>query len=101
MLIQLSHHLSERTPFYSNLPKPKLDLLYDLRKGDTCNSFYLTTSNHAGTHVDAPRHFCQEGRSITEYHLSELVYSRPGLIHVPLMDCELIEPRHLEAAMDG
>jgi arylformamidase len=100
MLIQLSHHLSEQTPFYSSMPKPKLDQTYDLGKGDACNSFYLTTSNHAGTHVDAPRHFCRDGRSITDYDLSELVYSRSALIDLPLLDNELIEPRHLEAAVE-
>jgi arylformamidase len=99
MLIQLSHHLSEHTPFYSSLPKPELKQVYNLDKGDTCNSYYFTTSNHAGTHVDAPRHFCSEGRRITDYALSELVFSRPAVLDVPLLDGELIEPRHLEAAL--
>jgi kynurenine formamidase len=99
MLIRLSHPLSERTPFYSSLPKPRLEQIYDMRKGDVCNSFYLTTSNHAGTHVDAPRHFCSDGRDITDYDLSELVYSRPLVLDVPLADCDLIEPRHLESAL--
>jgi arylformamidase len=97
MLIQLSHYLSEHTPFYSFLPKPKLEQIYDLGKGDLCNSFYLTVSNHAGTHVDAPRHFCSEGRRITDYELSELVFSRPAVLDVLLVDEELIEQRHLEA----
>jgi arylformamidase len=98
MLIQLSHHLSEDTPFYSSLPKPELNQIYNLGKGDICNSFYLTTSNHAGTHVDAPRHFCAEGRPITTYQLPELVFVRPAVLDVPLIGGELIEPRHLEAA---
>ena len=97
MLIQLSHHLTEHTPFYSTLPKPALQQIYDLGKGDVCNSFYFTTSNHAGTHVDAPRHFCSEGRRITDYSLSELVFSCPAVLDVLLLDEELIEPRHLEA----
>jgi arylformamidase len=95
MLIQLSHPLSEHTPFYSSLPKPALKQIYSLGKGDACNSFYLTTSNHAGTHVDAPRHFCATGRSITDYELSELVFTRPAVLEVPLVEEELIEPRHL------
>ena len=98
MLIQLSHHLSEQTPFYSSLPKPELKQIYELGKGDVCNSFYFTTSNHAGTHVDAPRHFCSEGRRITDYELAELVFSRPAVLDVPLRDEDLVDPRHLEAA---
>lgn len=99
MLIQLSHRLSEHTPFYASLPKPQLKQLYDLSKGNTCNSFYLTTSNHAGTHVDAPRHFNSRGRAITNYQLSELVFHRPAVLDLPIKDSELIEPRHLEPAL--
>jgi arylformamidase len=98
MLIRLSHPLSEHTPFYSCLPKPRLEQIYDLGKGDVCNSFYLTTSNHAGTHVDAPRHFCSEGRDISDYDLSELIFLHPLVLDVPLADSELIEPRHFESA---
>jgi len=101
MLIKLSHNLSERTPFYTSLPKPQLKQIYDLAKGDTCNSFYLTTSNHAGTHVDAPRHFCPEGRRITDYALSELVFFQPVVVDLALRDEELMLPRHLEASLSG
>ena len=96
MLIRLSYPLSEQTPFYSSLPKPALRQIYDLEKGDVCNSFYFTTSNHCGTHVDAPRHFCGEGRCIAEYGPSELVFSRPAVLDIPLADNELIEPQHLD-----
>ena len=99
MLIELSHHLSEDVPFYSTLAKPKLKQLYALEKGDVCNSYFFTTSNHAGTHVDAPRHFCAAGRAITEYELSELVFTKPAVLDVPLHDEELIEPRRLEQAV--
>lgn len=99
MLIQLSHALSEQTPFYSHLDKPELRQIYDLGKGDDCNSFYFTTSNHCGTHVDAPRHFCAKGRSITDYSLAELVFSRPALLDVPLADNQLIEPEQVQPVL--
>lgn len=99
MLIQLSYLLSEQTPFYPSLPKPQLQQIYDLAKGDVCNSFYFTSSNHCGTHVDAPRHFSAAGRCIADYHLSELVFFHPALLDVPLMDNQLIEPWHLEPAV--
>jgi kynurenine formamidase len=95
MLINFSHHLSESTPFYKTLRPPRLEQLYDLAKGDACNSFYLTTSNHAGTHVDAPNHFNPHGRQIAEYGLSELVFTRPALIDIQVGADELILPEHL------
>jgi len=99
MLIQLSYNLSEQTPFYQSLRKPQLEQLYDLAKGDACNSFYLTTSNHAGTHVDAPRHFNAQGRAITDYEISELVFHDVAVVDVDLEDRELIEQRRLEPAL--
>ncbi len=101
MMIRLSYNLSEQTPFYRSLPKPKLNQLYDLAKGDTCNSFYLTTSNHAGTHVDAPRHFSPTGRAITDYEIAELIFDCPALVDVAARDRELIEERHLAAVASG
>lgn len=99
MLIKLSYNLSEHTPFYSTLPKPKLDQIYDLSLGHACNSFYFTTSNHAGTHVDAPRHFNPAGRAITDYALEEFFFQTPAIVDIPLLDEELIQPAHLELAL--
>jgi len=99
MLIKLSHNLSESTPFYSALPAPRLDQIYDLAKGDDCNSFYLTTSNHAGTHVDGPRHFNPEGRRIAEYDLNDLVFHKIAVIDVPTSDEHLIVPDDLSGCL--
>lgn len=101
MLLQLSHALSEHTPFYQSLPKPQLRQIYDLSNGDTCNSFYLTTSNHCGTHVDAPRHFNAAGRAITDYRIEELVFEQPALVDVELQDRELLGVGQLEQALSG
>jgi kynurenine formamidase len=99
MLINFAYHLSEATPFYETLRSPRLERLYDLSKGDACNSFYLTTSNHAGTHVDAPNHFNPDGRRITDYELSELVFTRPALIDIQAGADELILPEHLSSCV--
>ena len=95
MLIGLSHALSVSTPFYDGLQKPRIEKLYDLAKGDVCNSAYITTSNHCGTHVDAPNHFNPSGRKIAEYKPEELVFSRVGVYRLPLGASELIREEHL------
>jgi arylformamidase len=82
MLVRLSYPLSSSTPFYDSLAPPSLNQLYSLERGDTCNSYYLTTSNHAGTHVDAPRHFNASGRAISSYSPDELTFTRPAIIPV-------------------
>lgn len=100
MLINLSYHLSESTPFYKSLRAPRLERLYDLSKGDACNSFCLTTSNHAGTHVDGPNHFNPKGRRITDYDLSELVFTRPALVDIEVEADTLILPDHLASCTE-
>ncbi|HWA93853.1 MAG TPA: cyclase family protein [Terracidiphilus sp.] len=95
MFIKLSHNLSESTPFYSAMPGPSLDQIYDICKGDPCNSFYFTSSNHAGTHVDGPRHFNPEGRRIAEYDLSELVFQHVAVIDIDVREKHLIVPEDL------
>ena len=65
-MLNLSYKLSENTPFYEGLAKPRIEQIYDLREGHACNSFYFTASNHAGTHVDGPYHFNPAGRKIAE-----------------------------------
>lgn len=93
-MISLSYNLSENTPFYEGLAKPTLERLYDLSRGDNCNSFYFRSSNHCGTHVDGPWHFNPAGRKISDYDISELVFIRPAIFDLP------VEPEHLIQADD-
>ena len=94
-MINLSYKLSTNTPFYEGLAKPSIEQIYDLGKGHDCNSFYFTSSNHAGTHVDGPFHFNPSGRKIADYEPDELVFTRPAILDVPLAPSQLIEPEAL------
>lgn len=44
----------------------------DLNKGDSSNVSVVETSAHAGTHVDAPRHYFSDGYGIDEIPLGHL-----------------------------
>jgi kynurenine formamidase len=98
MMLNLSYTLSPHTPFYEGLAKPSLERVYDLSRGDACNSFYFRTSNHCGTHVDAPWHFNPKGRKITDYEPHELVFNRPGILDAPVGPGHLIVPADLDGA---
>jgi arylformamidase len=99
-MLNLSYKLSENTPFYEGLAKPSVEQIYDLGKGDACNSFYFTSSNHAGTHVDGPFHFNPAGRKIADYEPDELVFTRPAILDTPLAPSQLIAPEAL-AGLDA
>ncbi len=95
MLLCLSYKLSAQTPFYDGLAKPSLEQLYDLSRGHACNSFYLRTSNHCGTHVDGPWHFNPAGRKIGDYDMQELVFTKPAIVDAPVGFGHLIQPADL------
>jgi arylformamidase len=69
-----------------------------LERGDVCNSSYFTACNHAGTHVDAPRHFNIRGRAIGEYSAQELDFHRPAILDVKLGEAHLMQPQDLPLA---
>lgn len=71
------------------------------RIGDDCpvNVSEIVMSPHTGSHTDAPLHYDAEGASIADVPL-DLYLGRCRVIHA--FDAgPLVEPRHLEAALDG
>src|SRR5881227_3854396 len=98
MILSLSYKLSPSTPFYEGLAKPSLERVYDLSRGDTCNSFYFRASNHCGTHVDAPWHFNRDGRKIADYDPNEFVFERPFILDATIERGALIGPGELAGA---
>lgn len=66
-----------------------------IASGDTANSAHWSFPNHAGTHIDAPRHFYDEGAAITDYPPDWWIFERPCLLDVPVDADVLISPEHL------
>ena len=54
---------------------PKRTLVSDMTKGASCNVSELEMNAHNGTHMDAPRHFVREGKTIDELELDRLIGS--------------------------
>jgi kynurenine formamidase len=69
--------------------------------GDTTNSLRLSLTNHAGTHMDFPRHFLRYGKTLNEYDAGSFVFSRPAIAHIPLRTGRYITGKDLrDAAVD-
>lgn len=58
---------------YPGDPKPKREILCDIANGKTYNltAFYMCA--HNGTHIDAPRHFIADGKSVEAIPLEKTV----------------------------
>jgi arylformamidase len=54
-------------------PPFRLERVSDIARGDVCTFSTLSMSAHAGTHVDAPLHFLQRGRSVDLWPLDATV----------------------------
>lgn len=67
MIIPISYPLTTYTPLYPNTPVPIIHTLRSTEKGDSANTSAITFSTHSGTHIDAPFHFCNNGKTIASF----------------------------------
>lgn len=76
-LYDLSQPLNQETPFWPLYPP--FEVKFIKRKAEHgVNAQYIMTSNHMGTHLDAPLHFVTNGKTIDQIPLTWLY--GPGVI---------------------
>ena len=89
--ITLSHALEETSPVHIGLKKLEIIPNSQVSKGGGYNSYIISVENHCGTHMDAPAHFLDEGKTISDYSQDELVFNNPLFLDVPKRQEELIK----------
>jgi arylformamidase len=72
-IIDISLPLSTRVPIWPGNAGFELQQVKRLSSGDSSNVSKLLLGTHTGTHVDAPRHFADDGRPVDELALADLV----------------------------
>ncbi len=90
MYIRLSYDLTVDTVLPMEGIPLKLRRASSIEKGEISNTFYFEVNNHAGSHIDAPNHFYQNGKRIADFDISSFVFQKPLVIDVPKQDSELI-----------
>jgi len=80
--IFLSHPISNDTLLYGGVKNIHISLDTVISKGDTANSLSLSFPNHAGTHVDVPYHFFEDGKKLTDYDASFWIFDNPVCVDV-------------------
>ena len=105
-IVDLSRELYHRTPSYPGHPpiihgmwKDHGVALVESNNVWGLSSMFISMVDHAGTHIDAPRHFGKGGISIDEYPLEKCIV--PGIcIHLRhIAPRAEIAPADLEAAV--
>ncbi len=89
--VVLSYPIKNNSPHYIGTTKPSLEALTQIENGDDYNTYKITVGNHTGTHIDAPKHFIDTGKSISDYLPQDLSFKNPKIINCPKNPYELIE----------
>ena len=96
----LSQPLNADAPFWPFYPP--FEVKYIKRKAEQgVNAQYIMSSNHMGTHLDAPRHFVTGGKTIDQLPLDWLY--GPGVIidiSAEMSELEVFTPELLESKAD-
>ncbi len=72
-LIDISVTIGADLPIWPGSPGFRLEALERIDEGDEANVSQLTCDVHTGTHVDAPRHFVDDGKTADQIPLDVLV----------------------------
>lgn len=97
MLIELGYEFTEDMPVFPGSPEDEFHPHLRISSGGESNTTFFHHFLHNGTHVDAPYHFWDNGRSIDKIPIEDFLYSRPLLIEKPLRKGELLGRADLES----
>jgi arylformamidase len=72
MIIDLSVPVNEQTPVYPGDPATKIAPAGDIAKDGYCDH-YVSIGTHVGTHVDAPAHMLEGGKTLNQIPIEQFV----------------------------
>ena len=100
--IRLSHLIENNSPVHIGLKNPDIIPNNEISKGNGYNTYIISVENHSGTHIDAPGHFVDGGKIISDYGVNELVFSNPLILDMSKEQKELIKIEEMsELNLDG
>jgi kynurenine formamidase len=81
--IWLSHTLKTDTPLYGGQKgMVRIDEDKSILAGDSCNTSHISLPTHAGTHVDSPKHFFDDGLSIEMFEPNYWIFNNPVVVNI-------------------
>lgn len=93
----LSYPLTENAPVWpGNPPAARTEVFSSLARGDLANMTVIHLFSHSGSHLDAPRHFNDNGPAAVDVPLERFIFFKPLVAEVPKPDGGMIQRRELE-----
>ena len=83
-LFDISLTISEELPTWPGDPKIKLTQISAIAEGETSNVTHFSGTVHIGTHIDAPDHFLDNGKTVEEIPL-DLLVGPAHVVEIPSM----------------
>jgi arylformamidase len=99
-IFDISVSIHPGLPVYPGDPPIEVDRWAQMARGDVADVTRLAMGVHTGTHVDAPAHFFQSGRTVDTLDLSACM-GLAEVIDVTDSGCSPIEPQMLGARMSA
>ena len=90
--------LSEDTIIYPGDPKFEKEYICSIDMGDSFNISSISMGSHTGTHIDAPKHFYNDGNTIDSIDLEKLIGKARviELLEVEEINREILEKVYIE-----
>ena len=92
----LSYIIDEKTQGYGDTPHLKINRVREISKGASNNEAVLQLAAHYGTHIDASKHFDDNGPAVTDYKINDYIFNSPLIIGCKKKKDELITPDDLK-----
>jgi arylformamidase len=103
----LSHPLSPALSAYGNGDRIKVEQVTSMEKGDISNNSKIEMNSHFGTHIDLPRHFLVDGKTLSDYMIEEFVFNGIRIIDAQnykpidyLIDVDVIDDSNEQREID-
>ncbi|HCZ06832.1 MAG: hypothetical protein PWP37_1223 [Thermotogota bacterium] len=80
MFVELSYPVEEIMPTYPDTPRTRFEAVERMKDGSEVNTTIIHHFSHAGTHVDAPFHFCKDGWTLDQIPLDYFIFEHPVMV---------------------
>src|SRR5690625_2577611 len=94
-VVDLTHILEEGIPAWPTHAKYRHTIVETYKKGDDACHYELIMSEHSGTHIDAPLHFIDGGKSIADMPLTHFSGRAATIQATSLGPKELFTKEHI------
>jgi kynurenine formamidase len=89
--------LAEDAPVWpGNPPAAQTEVFSAIARGDLANMTVIRLFSHSGTHLDAPKHFNDDGPAAVDVPIDRFIFFKPLVLGLPKPDGGMIHRQELE-----